>query len=300
MAPDEPPPLAIVARYIWSRAKTLRSPWDLAVRTARMGRLLWDLATGKYGEGAGDYYSFFARIVVHESPVWCVFCGAESPDFEERDAPDPALLCPRCGSIGRWRVFGKYLEDNRDWLAGRARVLCLSYTPHVHERLRAFTGRAPLTVDLSPAPRVDIVADAQRLPFRDESFDLILHAHVLEHVKDDLAALREMHRVLKPSGRVVCNVPFENRICGDTVAPERIGAALYHGQGEEHNRVYRCYSYRGFARRLRENTPFEVREISYPGLAYQRMRYRGKMFQEVLWELSKASAPTTAGTASRP
>jgi len=46
-------------------------------------------------------------------------------------------------------------------------------------------------------------ADSQRLPFADASFERVMANHMLYHVPDILAALREMRRVLKPGGRVV-------------------------------------------------------------------------------------------------
>jgi len=50
-------------------------------------------------------------------------------------------------------------------------------------------------------------ADAMRLPFRDASFDLVIALDILEHLPDDDAALCEIHRVLKPGGRVLATVP---------------------------------------------------------------------------------------------
>jgi SAM-dependent methyltransferase len=48
-----------------------------------------------------------------------------------------------------------------------------------------------------------IQADAQALPLRDASCDRALAAHMLYHVPDQLGALRELRRVLRPGGRVV-------------------------------------------------------------------------------------------------
>ncbi len=58
---------------------------------------------------------------------------------------------------------------------------------------------------VSPLVRGSVLA----LPFRDGSFDLVLCADVLYHeeVPDDLAALREFHRVLRPGGFLCVNVP---------------------------------------------------------------------------------------------
>jgi demethylmenaquinone methyltransferase / 2-methoxy-6-polyprenyl-1,4-benzoquinol methylase len=48
-----------------------------------------------------------------------------------------------------------------------------------------------------------IVADALKLPFSDQEFDVVTVAFGLRNMADYPAALREMHRVLKPGGRLV-------------------------------------------------------------------------------------------------
>jgi SAM-dependent methyltransferase len=45
------------------------------------------------------------------------------------------------------------------------------------------------------------------LPFPDESFGLACALDVIEHIDDDAAALRELHRVLRPGGRLLVSVP---------------------------------------------------------------------------------------------
>lgn len=52
-----------------------------------------------------------------------------------------------------------------------------------------------------------IAGDAQRLPFPDASFDIVISTDVLEHVPDDAAAANEILRVLKPHGVAVLTVP---------------------------------------------------------------------------------------------
>lgn len=49
--------------------------------------------------------------------------------------------------------------------------------------------------------------DARRLPFADDSFDVVITSEVLEHIQDDVAAIAEMVRVLKPGGRFAGTVP---------------------------------------------------------------------------------------------
>ena len=48
---------------------------------------------------------------------------------------------------------------------------------------------------------------ADKLPFDDETFDLVTALDVIEHIDDDLAALREIRRVLRPEGRLLMTVP---------------------------------------------------------------------------------------------
>lgn len=49
--------------------------------------------------------------------------------------------------------------------------------------------------------------DVCAIPFPDESFDLILATDIIEHVDDDIKALKELQRVLKKSGHIVITVP---------------------------------------------------------------------------------------------
>jgi SAM-dependent methyltransferase len=50
-------------------------------------------------------------------------------------------------------------------------------------------------------------ADGEVLPFADASFDLVTALDVIEHIDDDAGALSEMHRVLRPGGRMLVTVP---------------------------------------------------------------------------------------------
>ena len=86
---------------------------------------------------------------------------------------------------------GMYVERLAPWTG---RVIGLEYDL---ERAREARGRAQ-----------DIVGAAgEHLPFNTGSFDLVLSHEVLEHVQDDLAALLQMVRVLRPGGRLVLFVP---------------------------------------------------------------------------------------------
>lgn len=78
-------------------------------------------------------------------------------------------------------------------------------------------------------------SDVTTLPFPDDSFDRIIASEILEHIDDDVAALGELARVLRPGGTIAATVPSH--------LPERVCWALsdeYHAPKVEggHVRIY--------------------------------------------------------------
>jgi SAM-dependent methyltransferase len=77
--------------------------------------------------------------------------------------------------------------------------------------------------------------DATRLPFKDGSFDRVITSEVLEHLQDDVTAISELVRVLRPGGTFAATVP--------TWYPEKINWMLsdeYHAPKSVggHVRIY--------------------------------------------------------------
>jgi SAM-dependent methyltransferase len=65
-----------------------------------------------------------------------------------------------------------------------------------------------VNVDMMDYENVDAVCDIHRLPFKDNSIDAVMSLAVLEHVREPAVVLKEVHRVLKPGGRVFSVIPF--------------------------------------------------------------------------------------------
>lgn len=88
------------------------------------------------------------------------------------------------------------------------RVVALDYAAEEVVQTRATIGGM---VDAGEIPIDRFVGvlrgDATRLPFADGSFDVVITSEVLEHIQDDVAALTEMVRVLRPGGRFAATVP---------------------------------------------------------------------------------------------
>jgi len=65
-----------------------------------------------------------------------------------------------------------------------------------------------INVDLFPFPNVDLMADVLNTPFRDNSIEFAFLDTVLEHVPEPHAVVREVYRILKTGGQIVCIVPW--------------------------------------------------------------------------------------------
>lgn len=72
------------------------------------------------------------------------------------------------------------------------------YRALIEARTRSYFG-----LDLQLDGVVDVVATAECIPVRSDSLDLVLCTDTLQYVPDPAAALREMHRVLKPGGQLI-------------------------------------------------------------------------------------------------
>jgi SAM-dependent methyltransferase len=116
--------------------------------------------------------------------------------------------CVFCGALERHRLAWLYFQRETDLFDGRhKRVLHVAPEPCFEPRLRACLGDGYLTADLL-SPRVMVRMDITAIQYPDDHFDAIYCSHVLEHVPDDRAALREFFRVLKPGGWAILLVPI--------------------------------------------------------------------------------------------
>lgn len=64
-----------------------------------------------------------------------------------------------------------------------------------------------VNIDFDPSVNPDLVADATKLPYEDETVDEIYAGHLLEHFALNEYVLKEWYRVLKTGGKITITVP---------------------------------------------------------------------------------------------
>lgn len=120
-------------------------------------------------------------------------------------------LCPGTLSLERHRLLWLYLDRKTTFIKQSLKVLHVAPEQVFYQKFKQFQHWDYTTTDLY-SPLADVVADICNLPFEDQSFDLILCNHVLEHISDDRKAMMELYRVLKKGGTLIAQVPIdENR-----------------------------------------------------------------------------------------
>ena len=97
-----------------------------------------------------------------------------------------------------------------------------------HEKkLNLGCGRFPkkgyINLDIDPNAKADIFHDLSKFPYplKNSSFALIEADHILEHLSDISEAMKELHRILKPGGKLIIRVPHFSR--GFTNPDHKIG-----------------------------------------------------------------------------
>jgi SAM-dependent methyltransferase len=135
----------------------------------------------------------------------CPICGYYGPFMDKNNRL--RAKCPKCGELERARmamlVVNKIYDDAK---AAETDVLHIS----PENFLRKIFKKKYKTYISSDLYREDVdhQFDIQSIPYPDNSFDLVFASHVLEYVKNDRQAIKEIKRVLRPGGLAFLPVPM--------------------------------------------------------------------------------------------
>lgn len=145
-------------------------------------------------------------------------------------------VCPFCGSLSRTRQLDWWLSRT-GLLNPGARVLHVAPENALLQKLRQTTLCDVTTFDLARED-VDVRGNLERMPFDASRFDVIICSHVLEHVCDDAAAMREMCRVLKPGGVALVMVPLTSKPTEEDPSVTSAAERAKRFGLEDHLRIY--------------------------------------------------------------
>jgi len=115
-------------------------------------------------------------------------------------------LCPYCLSLERHRLIWLYLNNHSDFFKREYKVLHFAPEQPFIKRFKRLQNLDYTTADIV-SPIADIHIDITKIPLNDNSYDIVFANHVLEHVTDDIAAMKEIFRILKPEGWAILQVP---------------------------------------------------------------------------------------------
>jgi len=192
----------------------------------------------------------------------CPICGTVAEVFDPAGIKrvEPDRSCPGCGSLERHRAVWLLFRDRTDLFSRPTRLLHMAPELALGSRLKALPNVDYVSGDLKRGRgikrrRVMRRLDLTCLDLPDDSFDAVYASHVLEHIPDDLAAMREIRRVLRPGGWAVLVVPmFGDATLEDPAVTDPVERARLFGQADH----VRMYGWDGVYEERLESAGFKV------------------------------------------
>ncbi len=191
----------------------------------------------------------------------CTICGLRTASFEPFGNKQvlPDRRCQRCRSLERHRLLWLFFQRETNLFADRVRMLHFAPESTFSARLSRRRNIDYLTADLDPTSAM-VAMDITQVPLPDASVDVVFASHVLEHVPDDRAAMAELHRVLRPDGWAVLQVPMWGATTReDPSVTDPAERARLFGQDDH----VRMYGHDGVYRQRLEDAGFAVEVVDY-------------------------------------
>ena len=250
--------------------------------------IFFNIARAVVPERAKRFYvSVFVKNVKQDRRYYCPVCKARLSHFD----PVPVWYlknldkhgyvhsifatetlnvfdyeCPACSATDRDRLYALYLGQKLPTLDGTKKYEFRDFGPHpaLSEAIRSHPFLNYRSADLFKDGVSDKL-DITNMPiYKDDSIDIFICSHVLEHVEDDRKAIAELYRILKPGGWGIVMVPIMLTLSEIHEGPSLTESerCKYFGQASH----VRMYSKQGFVQRL-EHSGFKVNQfgISYFG-----------------------------------
>ncbi len=206
--------------------------------TYELKQLAEKVVPKKYLRVLGQYTLRATSPIYTGNQVQCPCCKHRFRQFAsyghvKRDN----ALCRWCLSLERHRGLWLYIHEKTDLLTKKQKILHFAPEHQFQALFKAHENIDYLSADLD-MPTAMVQMDITNITLEDNSFDVIICNHVLEHVPDDRKAMSELYRVLKPGGWAILQTPMSDRaetVEDLTLSPEQRIEAF--GQ-DDHVRTY--------------------------------------------------------------
>ncbi len=116
-------------------------------------------------------------------------------------------LCPNCLALERHRLMYLYLREKTSFFSDKLKVLHVAPEACFINRFEAMSNLDYITADIE-SPLAKVKMDIHDIPFEENTFDVVFCNHVMEHVQDDIKAMSELKRVLRPGGWGIIQIPI--------------------------------------------------------------------------------------------
>ena len=154
-------------------------------------------------------FKVFAKLFYLGNKKHCPVCGKHYRKFLPYGyvVSRENALCPNCLSLERHRLLWLYFQKETNLFKENLSFLHIAPEMCFIPLFKKMSNLDYKTADLE-SPWADIHLNIENMPLEDNSFDVIMANHILEHVNDLSKALSEIKRVLKPGGWAVLLSPI--------------------------------------------------------------------------------------------
>lgn len=157
-------------------------------------------------------FKFFAPVIYKGDKVECPVCERSFSKFlsyGSKVAERDNVLCPYDLTLERHRLMWLYLKRRTDFFTKpNLKVMHIAPEQCFHKGFKKQHNLDYTTGDLL-SPIADLHFDLHDIPLEDNQYEVIFCNHVMEHVEDDLKCMQELHRILKPGGWGIMQVPID-------------------------------------------------------------------------------------------
>ena len=158
-------------------------------------------------------FSILIRPFYWGNKVECPVCGKHFRKFLPYgygEAMDNRL-CPSCLSLERHRLLWLYLKEKTGFFTDELKVLHFAPEQPFLKRFKSLKNLDYTTADLD-SPIADLHLDVTKIDLPDNTYDVVICNHVLEHVDNVDNAFSEIKRILKPNGWAILMVPINPNV----------------------------------------------------------------------------------------